>query len=277
MLNNIPLYAGGGWTKGKGKGFFKLSEWWIIADQHYTDEGKIDPNVTNGLFNTSIYAEYGITNRLTGIVYFPVFSRAYFNNQISATTGEVLKQGESINSIGDTDISLKYGIIQGKKIVMSSSLMLGLPLGNSSGGTEGNLQTGDGEFNQMLRVDISTAFQLGKVNTFYSVYCGINNRSNGFSDEFRWGVEAGFLAWNERIIAVGRLYGTQSLNNGNTDNNLNGNTSIFANNSEFTSVSGELSYKLSNRVGVSAGMATALSGKIIFANPSYTLGVFLDI
>ena len=40
------LTAGGPWPQPKGKGYFKLSEWWIIFDQHYTDQGLIDPNVT---------------------------------------------------------------------------------------------------------------------------------------------------------------------------------------------------------------------------------------
>lgn len=269
--------AGGGWTKPKGSGYFKLSQWWIIADQHYTDEGKIDPNVTNGLFNTSIYAEYGLTNRLTGIIYAPLFSRAYFNNQISGTTGELIKEGEAINSFGDTDITLKYGLIQDKKIALSASVLFGLPLGNASGGSEGNLQTGDGEFNQMLRLDASTSFKINELNTFYTIYAGLNNRTEGFSDEFRYGLEAGFLAMNDRLIGVGRLYGIKSLKNGDDLVSSNGGMSVFANNSEFTSVEAELSYKVTDKLGFSASYATAISGRIIFANPSYSVGVFLDL
>jgi len=76
LLFSISLQAGGGWTQPKDKGYIKISEWWIIANQHFTDQGRIDPNLTNGLFNTNIYAEYGLTDRLTAIVYFPFFSRA---------------------------------------------------------------------------------------------------------------------------------------------------------------------------------------------------------
>ncbi|MGB0525088.1 MAG: hypothetical protein ACPGJS_19095, partial [Flammeovirgaceae bacterium] len=209
--------AGGGWTKKKGTGYFKLSQWWLISDQHFTSTGAIDPNQTMGLFNTSIYAEYGLTDRFTSIVYAPLFSRALFYNQISGTTGEVLTSGEAINSIGDTDITLKYGLIQDKKIVLSSSLMLGLPLGNNSGGSAGNLQTGDGEFNQMIRLDASTSLNIKNLPTFYTIYAGVNNRTNGFSDEFRYGIEAGFLAFDSKVIGVGRLYGIQSFQNGNTN------------------------------------------------------------
>lgn len=274
---SLNAYAGGGWTKKKGKGYFKLSQWWLIADQHFTDEGKIDPNVTNGLFNTNVYAEYGLTDRFTGIVNLPLFSRAYFNNQVSGTTGEVTKPGEAINSLGDANVTLKYGIIQDRKVVLSSSLMLGLPLGNARGGSEGNLQTGDGEFNQLFRLDVSTSVKIDNLPTFYTLYAGVNNRTKGFSDEFRFGLEAGFLAYKEKVIGVGRVYGVKSFRNGEVALGSDSGMSVFANNSEFVSVATELSYKFSEKVGVSAGFATALYGKIIFANPSYSIGIFLDM
>jgi len=55
--------AGGGWPQPKGGIYLKLSEWWIIANQHYTDQGRIDPNTTSGIFNTSLYGEFGLTDQ----------------------------------------------------------------------------------------------------------------------------------------------------------------------------------------------------------------------
>ena len=83
-------FAGGPWPQPKGKGYFKLSEWWTVFDQHYTDQGLIDPNVTTGIFNTSLYAEFGITNRLTAQFNGALLSRNYMNNLRSATTEELL-------------------------------------------------------------------------------------------------------------------------------------------------------------------------------------------
>ena len=68
FLSVQAAYAGGGWPQPRGGGFFKLSEWWVISNQHFTDVGKLDPNVTTGIFNTSLYAEYGFTDRLTGVL-----------------------------------------------------------------------------------------------------------------------------------------------------------------------------------------------------------------
>ena len=274
---NLAL-AGGGWPQPKGKGYFKLSEWWVVSNQHFTDAGLIDPNTTMGIFNTSIYAEYGITNRLTSIVYFPFLSRTYMNNVVSGTTGETLIPGEAINTIGDTDIGLKYGITKpGSPVAVAATLMLGLPLGQDEGGSQGNLQTGDGEFNQLLQIDAGTGFPISEKTTGYAnVYSGFNNRTNGFSDEFRYGIEAGIGLFNSKLWLISRLTGVESFQNGKTVEEITS-TSIFANNTEFTSLGIEGAYYVTEKVGFSASYTIALRGQIIFAAPSYSVGVFFDL
>ncbi|MCH2080777.1 MAG: hypothetical protein MK226_00230 [Saprospiraceae bacterium] len=276
FLFSFSAFAGGGWPQPKGHGFFKFSQWWLISDQHFTDTGLLDPNVTQGIFTTSIYAEYGFTDRLTGILYFPLFSRTYFNNTVSATTGEILTAGEAINGVADTDISLKYGLIVNKPVVLSATLTLGLPFGESQGGTAGNLQLGDGEFNQMLQLDAGTSFQLGKVAAYANAYAGFNNRTNGFSDELRYGIEAGTGFFGSKLYTIFRLYGISSLKNGSNRNNENS-TSIFANNTEFLTFSPEIAYNINEKWGVSATYASALKGRLIFAAPSYAVGVYLNL
>ncbi|MFT5617000.1 MAG: hypothetical protein ACI85I_000216 [Arenicella sp.] len=271
------VFAGGGWTKQKGHGFAKIGQWWVLADQHFVRDGKIDPNVTIGLYNTSFYGEYGITDRLTSVVYFPFFSRATSNNVLSETTGQVKsgQEGSAINGIGDADLSLKYGLIQDSKIVLSTMLTLGLPLGKDSGGTGGILQTGDGEFNQLIQFDASTSHKFSdKVNSYASLYAGVNNRTNGFSDEFRFGGELGFIL-NEKVILIGRVYGVESFENGDT--NVGGNSSsVFANNAEHFSYATEVGYKFSKKFGVTATYLKAFSGQLIFANAAYSVGVFYE-
>ncbi len=272
------LKAGGPWPQKKGNLYFKLSEWWMVFDQHYTDQGLIDPNVTTGLFNTTIYAEYGITNRLTGMIYTPLLSRNYMNNLISRTTNEILVPGEAINRIGDSDVSLKYALSTGEKFIpVSATLTLGLPIGVASAGSQGNLQTGDGEFNQMLQIDAGGGFNISeKISSYASGFAGFNNRSNGFSDEFRFGVEAGFSLANNKLWIIGRLNGVESLKNGDTAATASS-TSVFANNAEYTSYGVEAAYYISRRLGVSAGFASAFRGEIIAAAPSYSVGVFYDM
>lgn len=278
ILISSSLRAGGPWPQKKGQVYFKLSEWWLRFDEHYTDQGLKDPNITTGLYNTTIYAEYGITNRLTGILYSPILSRNLMNNLVSSTNGALLVPGEAINRIGDTDIGLKYAISKGEDFLpISASLILGLPTGVASAGEEGNLQTGDGEFNQMLQVDMGGGFNINEnMSAYSSAFAGLNNRSNGFSDEFRYGVEAGISLQSNKLWVIGRLNGVESFYNGETAETLTS-TSIFANNSEYLSLGVEVAYYVSKRVGFSVSFASAVSGKIIAAAPSYSVGIFYDM
>ncbi|MEO1655534.1 MAG: hypothetical protein AAFU64_18475, partial [Bacteroidota bacterium] len=276
LSTTTSVLAGGGWPQPKGKSYWKLSQWWLVSDQHFTDQGLIDPNVTTGIFNTSLYAEYGFTDRLTGTLYFPFLSRTYMNNLVSSTTDEILVPGEALNSVGDTDIGIKYGLTPGKRVSLATSLVLGLPIGNPAGGTQMNLQTGDGEFNQLLQFDAGVPFSLGKLPAYANGYVGFNNRTNGFSDEFRFGAEVGAAFLEERLWIIGRAFGVESFQNGQTAADFTG-TSIFANNTEFFSLSVEANCYVTERVGVSANYTGAVSGSIIFAAPSYSVGVFLDL
>lgn len=277
LILTTTANAGGPWTQKKGQGYLKLAEWWIKYDKHFTDNGDLDPNITNGIYNTSFYGEYGLNDRFTAVVYAPLFSRNFYNNQVSGTTGEILLKGEAVNSIGDIDVSLKYGLTKpGAKFPISATLTLGLPTGVTGGGELGVLQTGDGEFNQAIQVDAGTGFKIGSLNTYSSAYIGVNNRTNGFSDEFRYGLEVGAGFLSQKLWIIARFGGVESFQNGDLAPSINS-TSIFANNSEFTSYGLEAAYYITKQFGVSASFASAFRGKIIAAAPSYSVGIFLDL
>jgi len=277
LLFSSSLIAGGPWPQKKGKGYFKLSEWWTVFDQHYTDNGRIDPNVTTGIFNTSFYGEYGLSDRFTVVANVPLISRNYMNNLRSGTTREIIVPGEAINTVGDLDISFKYGLTKASaKIPVALTLTLGIPTGTASAGTLNNLQTGDGEFNQILRLDFGKSLQLGKIPAYISAYTGVNNRSNDFSEEFRYGVELGLGFAKSKLWISSRLTAIESFRNGATAATITS-TSLFANNSEFTSLGLEASYYITKSIGISAGFASALKGQIIAASPSYSVGVFYDM
>ncbi len=264
------------WAQPSGGLYLKLQEWWVISDEHFTDQGRIDPNVTTGIFNTAIYAEYGFTKRLTGVVYFPFFSRTYRNNIRSGTTDAIIEEGEAINSIGDANLALTYNLLRKGNWTVSGNLLLGLPLGNDSGGRDGSLQTGDGEFNQLIQLAAGYSYRIWGFDLYTSVYVGLNNRTNDFSDELRFGYETGLSLFKHRLWIIGRLQRISSLMNGKTAAESIG-TSLFANNTEFTSTGTEVAYYLTDRLGVSASYTRALGGRIIFSDPSYSVGVFYDV
>lgn len=273
VLLFVSSLQAGPWPKPKGQGYFKLYEWWMRFDEHYTSNGERDPNATLGLYNTSIYAEYGLTNRLTGVVNLPVYSRNEINNQVSGTRGNVISPGEAIGGLGDTDVSLRYALNKpGSALPLSATLTLGLPFGEDAGGSQQNLQTGDGEFNQMLTLSAGKSLT---DNLYATASLGVNNRTNGFSDEFRYGLEAGYGLADRRIWLIGRLAGSKSFMNGETAATISS-TSIFSNNAEYLSLGGEVNVYVTPKFGISVGSAYAVSGRIIAAAPAFSVGVFFD-
>ncbi|WP_143569860.1 transporter [Tenacibaculum agarivorans] len=264
------------WSKGKGNGYYKLSAWYLQSDQHYTDTGAIDSNATRTQFNTNIYAEYGISDRIDLIAYVPFLTSTSENNQVSGTTGEVISEGESVTSFGDMDIGINYGFYKKGNWAASVKLLLGLPTGDENAGTDGNFQTGDGEFNQYLSTSLGYSTSLHGLPFYAKSYLGYNNRSKGFSDEFRTGLEAGINVLNSKLWLITRLNILKSFKNG-TLNAVNSNGSIFANNIEFSSFGFEAAYYFTKNLGVSASFDSAFSGSIIAANPSFSGGIFLDI
>jgi protein XagA len=263
------------WTNGKGKAYYKLAAWSLVADQHYTNSGQIDPNATRGNFTMSLYGEYGLTDKLDIISYVPFFTRIYQNAQVSGITGNVLQEGESLNAFGDLDIGVRYLLYKKKNLSFSTTLKFGLPTGKNSGGSDGSYQTGDGEFNQLLTVDAGISYQLFQKPSYAKTFIGFNNRTQGFSDEFQYGFETGIKLF-DKLWILGRLHSVNSLQNGTlTAQNTQG--SIFANNIEYVAVGGEAAYYISKKLGITLNYTSAISGRIIYANPSISGGIFLDL
>ena len=58
------------WLKEKGKGYYKLGTWSLLADQHFTDIGGVDPNATRGLFISSFLDITVFQRRSTSLLMF---------------------------------------------------------------------------------------------------------------------------------------------------------------------------------------------------------------
>ncbi len=272
VLLFIPVLtqAGGGWTQDQGAGFFKLGQNVIIGTQYFTPDGSIEPITTISLYTTSIYAEYGITDRIDGIIYLPFFVRSTLNEE-RQPNGQLISEGDAFNSIGDTDISIKYGITRGKQVALSASLTLGLPFGQTAGGETGILQSGDGEFNQMISFDAGTGFGNG---IYANANLGYNNRTKNFSNELRYGFEAGWS--NQKLTGLIRFIGIKPLGDGeNTPTNVN--NGVFGNRIEYLSFTPEVLYLFSEKIGVSLSAGMAFYGKRILANPNYGAGLFMKL
>lgn len=272
LLVSTSLFAGGGWPKKKKTYYFKLSGWYLNADEHFVG-GNRSPNTTTQLFNTTLYGEYGITDRLTAVANIPFFYRNTFNKVI--VNGELQTDGEELNSFGDTQLGLKYGIFKNDTFSATFGVTFDIPFGENGKGVGGRLATGDGEFNQIYRFDVGASlYNSDQLSVYANIYTGINVRSKGFSEESRSGLEIGAGLLHNKLWIVGKLDTIQPLFNG--DRVSGSSSGIFVNNAEVTSVTPEVNVYFTKKIGFSAGATIPLSGDFVYTNPAYTAGVFYD-
>lgn len=269
LFLSYTALAGGGWPQPKRHGYFKLGQNMIRSSFFYDPDGNVVDITTIGLFTTSLYGEYGITDRFTSIIYVPFFVRNTLNGISYNQSGKSIP-GDSFNSVGDTDISFKYGLIVNKPIVVSATILFGLPVGQTAGGSTQILQSGDGEFNQMLRIDASHSFYPKPY--YVSGYAGFNNRTKGFSDEVRYGAEFGVTY--KKFIPIVKINVVQSLFNGDAEVTQNG---IFSNNTEYISPAFELNYQINEAWGVTGSAGFALGARNILAAPNWGAGVYFKL
>ncbi len=277
LLISSSIFAGGGWPKKKNSYYLKLAAWYISANENFSAIGDKNELVTQGLFNINLYGEYGITDRLTAIAYIPFFARSFENELIEDGVQNPQFPGRDLNSFGDSEIGIKYGLLSKGKISWTASVFLGLPLGDSTTGIDKPLPTGDGEFNQIIRSDLGISLYDSKSTSVYAnVYGGINIRSKDFSEEIRTGAEIGAGFFEKKLWLIAKFDTIQSLNNG--DRNFeNSGGSLFANNFEVTNLSPEIAYYFTPKIGFNASASFPLSGQFAYSDPSFSAGIFLDI
>lgn len=258
------------WTQEKGKGYYKIGAWWLEADEHFTNTGLVDPNATRGLFITNFFGRYGLNDKITLIGYIP-HTRVYQNAQVFSSGREQIP-GEQFSSLGDINLGAEYQVGKKKGWVYSISLSLGLPTGKNRGGSDGSYQTGDGEFNQLLRFHAGKSYQLGTQHFYAKASVGVNQRSNGFSDEFHANIETGTKVFKDNLLLLLRSNTIQSFHNGTLDAS-NSNGSIFANNVEVVNLGGELIYQLSPKLSWGLSGSYPLSGRVLYRAPAFSTGI----
>ena len=144
---------------------------------------------------------------------------------------------------------------------------MGLPIGDVD--QPSGLYTGDGEFNFVGDLAFGRSFQ--RVPIYVTGGVGYNLRTQGFSDEFRYTLEAGWSIGN--FLAILRVRGIESLENGDSD--VLGMT--LGNNQSYIAYGPEVAYKFTKTFGVSAGLDTAKRIRNTISGPTYNFGVYAEL
>lgn len=263
---SVHTVHAGGWPQPKGGAFLKVGHMFTRASNLYDENGDITSIRTLGTYSTSFYGEYGFSKRLTGVLYFPLLIRNTLNRTVGQTSGLELEPGATNTAPGDADIGLRYNLLNKNSWVLSTSLTLGVPVGDAR--DENALVTGDGEFNQLLKLEAG----YGTSKWYAAGAIGLNHRTRGFSEEFRYEGEVGIKLFKNHVLAALKLFAVESFGNGNAANNSNG---LFANNVEYLSFGPELSYTIKEKFGLTVGYLTAARGQNVLAAPAGSFGAFL--
>jgi hypothetical protein len=112
----FALAAQSGWTKKKGEFFGQWSASYFSSDQYYNLSGELLETSTFRHYGTSLYGEYGLTDRLTVIANWPTYK---FNS---------FETTETVSGLGDLGLGLKYGLPLGG-VPVSITITPELPTG----------------------------------------------------------------------------------------------------------------------------------------------------
>ncbi len=267
VLTALPAFADA-WPQPRGHGYYKIGFRMLRATHFYEPNGNRIRIPTVGDYTVSFYGEYGLTDRITLVAYVPFYERITLNRQVGRNSGFVFSEGDVVNGIADPIISARIGLAQFGATVVSASLRLGLPLGNSD--QPNGLLTGDGELNQTVALEAGHSFYPAPV--YAKASFGFNQRVKGYSDEIVYAVEAGYTV-AERFTIAGRLRGVEPLRNG--DPAVGGRRGLNGNDQRYLAYGAELTYTHQGAYGLSLGVEGATRAQNVLSAPAFSVGIFV--
>lgn len=261
----------GGWTQKEGHGFYKLGFQALYARKYYEPSGNVTRITPLGDYTLSLYGEYGFTGWLTGLAYVPFFKLNTLDRVVGRESQTVYFEGDKASGIADIDVGLRVALVQRSPTVLSVGVLFGLPVGDAN--QPNGLLSGDGEFNQFVTLEAGHSFY--PTPMYATARIGFNNRTRGFSDEFRYGAQVGYT-FGSLLTATIYGQGVQSLKNGEV-NTVGGMNGLYANNQSYIEYGAEFGYALSDLYGISFGLSTATRGRNVLSAVKYSTGVFLKL
>jgi len=251
------------------KGWFRISEQFITSDKYL--EASLSKSVvpirTNSYYTTTLSFAYGFTGHIIGLATIPFLQHVVVNNQQYNQSGKIIKGG-SKTGIGDSDIGIQYVFFPNKRFQVAPFLILGLPLGSTGNPVEvANLQTGDGEFNQLLGLQLQYSIS----NSFYVTgNGGFNNRTKNYSNDIHYGMEIGYMV--PKTVVKLFYNGIESLFNTDGVVSLNG---MYSNQLEIKSIGIDCAYYFYKNIGLTIGTNFVFDGRNTLYAPTYSLGIQL--
>ncbi len=271
LIFGISSMAGGPWLQKKKQGLVQAQV--IVPVYPYSSMLMgVFINETQGINRTvynldySLYAEYGITDKLNIITSLPfkyvatgeLTDEQYFDN--------LLPEG-SLSGLSNYHLALKYGILD-KKVKVAVSVVTRWNTIRQD--LDRGLATGfdANSFGVMAHVGRSNAKHYG----FLEV--GFNKYTNNFSDVIEINLEHGWnlgARWNLALALNAR----HALENGSYHNENLVQTGLYPNDQSWAVISGKVSYETENGWGANANVPMVpLRFKYVGYNGTVCVGVY---
>ncbi len=269
---SITVHAQSGWTRKKNTYFIKTAVNLFTSDNYFTPDGeKLKTNKFRQQALT-LYSEYGITDRLTTIVHFPLLKLNSFENT------------NRVAGIGDLKVEVKYALFK-KNIPITLSVAPEFPTGSKNNYAQSkennfdqiNLPTGDGEFNIWTTLAGSASFY--PIPAYLSLSSQYNYRTKykafSFRDQVKFNIEAGYklfdTVWFNATLSAQTSVGEAT---GVTD-------FIRGEGTEFTAFGFGAAYEFIKGWSLSAqtwGYSDLIfDRKNLYSAPTFSIGVFYEI
>jgi hypothetical protein len=267
--------AQSGWTRKKNTYFIKSSFNVFSSDNYYNPLGEKLITTRFHQQSLTLYGEYGISDKLTAIVHFPMLKLNSYDNT------------ETASGIGDLKIELKYALLR-KNIPLTLAVAPEFPTGSKNNYVKNlqsnlgfieqiNLPTGDGEFNVWSTLAASHSFHPLPIYVSLSTAYNFRTQYNGFTfrDQVKFNFEAGYKL-------LGKIWLNGTLSAQTSVGKLTGATDfIRGEGTEFTAFGLGAAYEFVKHWSVSLQTwgytDLVFDRKNIYSAPTYSIGVFYEI
>jgi hypothetical protein len=267
LFSASASFAGGGWTRKPNSIYAKLGFNWLSSTQFRSIEGTLIETSPFYLRTLDLYAEYGLHDRFTAQLNFPVLRSASFETTNPAT------------GIGDLSLELKYGVLQGN-FPVAVALGVDLPTGDSKaiGQIKDNfggfirLPTGDGKWNVWTRLYASHS--LHPIPAYFTVDGGFNFRTQGFTNQYALGLEVGYK-FIDALWVISRIRRLALVGSPNT---ALGGAIGLGEGVEFNSISIGAAYPLNRYLSVTADIIGGFGTlKNIYSANNFIVGLAFEL
>jgi len=271
LLSTGLIHAQSGWTRAQ-KALFVKADYSALTGNKYYDADHVQfttPDFKQASIN--VYAEYGLTDRWTFMLFAPVFKTNQFENT------------ESASGLGDLRFESKYRLTS-MTLPVAFSLGVELPTGKKHAlveATDGSMTTqdlplGTGALGLHATLAISKSYHRMYGSAFAAYQYRSKFEGQDLLDAFSVGLE-----WGYQIIDP--LWFNVKMRSQFRAGTLEGPTLNFLRNNgtTYTLLSGELYYRFLNQWGITAtyigGGEIFTKFRNVYANPMLSLGVIYQM